>query len=218
MPDLNPAVVSDAPPPTRYRAVSASAVGSIALGMLALLTFLHWAFAAIPLLAIAAGWWALRQIERRPEELTGVRLAWTGICLALGFWLLGTAWLVLVGSSEVPMGYERIDYAELQPDYKVSSDVPKRAADLENKRVYVKGYMMPMRQQSRLKKFIICPTNGTCQYCTPNPKPTEMIRVKLGGDTTMDYTSHLIGVGGLFHIEPNDRSGVPYSMEVDYVW
>ena len=118
------------------------------------------------------------------------------------------------------MGYQRVDYAELQPDYKSAEPLPKFATDLSNKeqRIYVKGYMMPMRQQTRLKKFTLCPTNGVCQFCTPNPKPTEMIRIKLGGDMTTDYTSHLLGLGGRFHADPADPSGVPYSLEVDYVW
>jgi hypothetical protein len=32
---------------------------------------------------------------------------------------------------------------------------------------------------------------------------------------TTEYTSRLIGIGGRFHLEPDDPSGVPYAMDAD---
>ena len=88
--DFNPAIVSEAAPPTRYQAVSAAAVASLVLGDLDGPDLSALDVCSDPLAAIAAGWWALRRIERRPEELTGSQLAWVGIGLAVAFWVLGT--------------------------------------------------------------------------------------------------------------------------------
>ena len=44
-----------------------------------------------------------------------------------------------------------------------------------------------------------------------------MIRVVLQGDLEAIYTTHLIGVGGRFQVDANDPSGIPYSIQADYL-
>ncbi|MGA2034200.1 MAG: DUF4190 domain-containing protein [Thermoguttaceae bacterium] len=203
-------------PAVRYRALSRTAVASFVLGALSIVVFLSWFLAMLPLAAIALGIAALRRIRWTPEELTGRELARAGILLAVGFWLGGYLWLALSWSNEAPWGYERIEYSALQPDWKAGEKVAHKAQELEDQLVYVKGYMSPTRQQTKLRKFILCPTNGVCQFCNPNPRPTEMIRVRMVGDQTADFTNHLIGIGGKFHYDAEDRAA-PYSMDVDYI-
>jgi hypothetical protein len=205
-----------AQPAARYRAISWAAVASLGLGAGSLLVFLGWIFAVIPLAALVLGWRALRQIARTPEEFTGQALAWTGIGLAVAASMAGCAWLLLARFSEVPIGYQRVEYAELQPNANVPNEkVPPAAIDFDGKKVYVKGYMVPSRQQTRLTRFFLCPTNGDCTFCFPNPKPTEIILVNLTSDLVTDYTTRLIGLGGRFHVDPDSPSGLPYSMEAD---
>ena len=118
----------------------------------------------------------------------------------------------------MPIGYQRVGYEQLQPDRDVPGErIPQTALDLNDKKVFIKGYISPTRQLIRLKRFILCPTNGVCQFCIPNPTPTEMIRVTLTGDLTADYTTRLIGIGGRFHVDEKDPQGVPYAMDVDYL-
>ena len=118
----------------------------------------------------------------------------------------------------MPYGYERVSYEMLQPDPnaagRADSAVGPRHA---GQGVFIKGYMQPRRQQTGIKEFILCPTNGECPFCIPNPKRTEMIRVVLQGDLETTYTTHLIGVGGRFQVDPADPSGIPYSLEADYL-
>jgi hypothetical protein len=200
----------------RYRAVSRAAATSVVVGSLSILMVLSWYLAVIPVLAIYLGWRGLKQIARTPEEYTGENLAWTGIGLAVVFFVVGSGWLLLVRASEVPYGYQRVDYAELQPDANVPGQiVPPAALELNDKKVFIKGYIVPGRQQVRLRKFSLCPTNGVCTFCVPNPKPTEIIVVSLCGDLMTDYSTQLIGIGGKFHVDPEDPHGKPYSMEVD---
>jgi hypothetical protein len=203
-------------PAGRYHSLSAAAVFSLVFGVLSSATFLGWTLAFIPILAIALGWWALWRIGRTPEEITGTDLAKYGIILAVVFWIGGYSWLLMQTVSAVPFGYTAVTYAELQPDPKVPDElVPQSARDLDDKKVFIKGYISPTRQQTRLKRFILCPTNGVCQFCIPNPKRTEMIRVTLTGDLMTDYTTRLIGIAGRLHIDEKDPTGVPYQMDVD---
>jgi hypothetical protein len=210
----------------RYRALSGGAVLSLGLGALSAVMIVagkdgsgafYLLLSVIPLAAIAAGWLALRRISSAPEERTGATIARMGIGLAAFFWIAGFTLLLMAESLEVPIGYRRVTYAELQPDKDVPGErIPQTAMDLKDKKVFLKGYIAPTRQLIRLKRFILCPTNGVCQFCIPNPKPTEMIRVKLAGDLTADYVNHLIGIGGRFHVDEKDPYA-PYAMDVDYL-
>jgi hypothetical protein len=205
-------------PAVRYRALCPSAVVSIVVGALSILSGLHWSLGLVPLVGIGLGWRAIQRIRLAPDEWTGLGLARLGMGLSLGFWIVGYGWLLFSGVREVPYGYERVGYEALQPDPATPTmPIPQSALDMQDKRVYVKGYMKPLRRQTGIKEFTLCPNNGECPYCTPNPKPTEMIRVVLQGDLETVYTTHLVGVGGRFHVDPSSTSGIPYSLEADYL-
>ena len=207
-------------PATTYHALSALAVASLVLGVASATTFVHRSLAAIPVAAIISGVLALRRIRRAPQELTGSDMAAAGIGLAVFFWIAGYGWLLIDEWREVPPGYERITYEQLQPDKSNPGEtIPPAVLDMKDKdkRVFLKGYMMPTRQLTGLKRFTLCPTNNQCQFCNPNPSRTEMVRVTLEGDLTADYTTHLIGIGGRFQVDPKNPSGVPYEMSVDYL-
>src|SRR5437773_1671732 len=71
-----------------YRALSTAAVTSVLLGLLGGVAFLHWLLGLVPLLGLLAGVYALFQIKRRSDELTGRGLTWVGIGLS-AFCLVG---------------------------------------------------------------------------------------------------------------------------------
>lgn len=188
------------------------------LGVLSIVTALHWALVVIPLAGIVLGWQAKQRIGRAPEEWTGLGLAQLGIVLSVALWTVGYSWLIFAGVNEVPFGYKRVAYEDLQPDpSKPTEPIPESATDMRDKKVFIKGYMQPRRKQSGIKEFILCPSNGECPFCIPNPKRTEMIRVVLQGDMETVYTNRLIGVAGKFQVDLADPSGVPYGLEADYL-
>lgn len=203
---------------THYRALCPKAVASVAVGSLSILTAAHWSLAVLPLVGMWLGWQALKQIRRAPNEWTGVRVAWTGIGISAGLWAIGFGWLIFAGVREVPYGYTRITYEQIQPDPNVPTEpIPQSATDMQDKRVFVKGYMQARRQQTGIKEFILCPSNGECQFCIPNPKRTEMVRIVLQGDLETIYTTRQIGVGGRFQVDPADPGGIPYTIEADVI-
>jgi hypothetical protein len=207
----------------RYRALSAMAVASLVLGVFSLLTVWHWAFGLFSAAGILTGYTALRQIRKAPEELVGVALAWAGIVLSVAFAALGYSLLLFVRAGEFPYGYERINYEMLQPDPDAPRErIPPAAYarqydQVRNNKVGLKGYMYPARQSTGLKTFLLCPAIPNCPFCAPNPKPTEIIRVKLEGDLKARYTNHLIRVGGKFRVDESAPGGIPYELDADFL-
>lgn len=202
----------------RYRAINRMAVLSLVFGVLSVLTLWHWALGLIPAAGALLGYLALLQIREAPEELTGRGLARAGLVLSVTFGLLGYGVLAVARAREFPPGYERVTHRDLQPDPTVPGQlIPDKAFDLQGKKVGIEGYMYPGRQPTGLKTFFLCPAIPNCPFCSPNPKPTEMIRVTLEGDLSLDYTTHRILVGGRFHVDPQAPRGVPYEMQADYL-
>jgi hypothetical protein len=124
---------------------------------------------------------------------------------------------------EFPRGYEELTHGALQPDPSVPGEqIPPKAYDsqydeFQGNRVGIRGYMAPTRQQFGLRQFVLCPSIPNCAFCTPNPKPTEMIVVRLEGDLRARYTTHEIRVGGKFRVDDTFPNGVAYYLDADYL-
>ena len=210
----------DESPRARYRPLCGLAVGSLVFGLLSGLTGLHWGLGVIPPIGILLGIIALRRIRQSPEEMIGFELAWAGIGLSVLLWIAGYSLQTYLYYTQAPPGYFPIPYSLLQPDPNVPGQiVPPTAYEQEDKRVFIKGYMTPGRQQWGIKSFILCRDNGVCSYCNPKPEPTDLIEVTLIHGLEAEYTTHLIGVGGEFKVNPDVGKpgfrGMIYQMEAD---
>lgn len=206
---------------TQYRAISVAAVISCALGALSALTFLSWAFAVIPLLGLIMGVVALVRIRRNPAELVGARIANAGIVLCLLLGAAGGSYLTYDYMTEVPEGYERLSYSTLRADKDEPGQIyPPEADELNDHRVFIKGYVYPSKTQSVFKEFILCRDNGDCCF-GGQPPLTDRILVKLKGQLTYKYSTRMIRVAGTFHVEPSkgvgDVGGVVYHLDADYL-
>jgi hypothetical protein len=205
----------------QYRSLSRWAVASVVLGLLSLLTAVDWMFLLLPLVGIWAAWVGLRQIERLGDVYTGRGLARTGFILCIVLGLAGSGWWAFSKAQEVPHGYTAVTYAELKADDRSGELFPARAMELNDKKIFVKGYMYPGRAQVALREFLISRDNGTCAYCTPNPTPTDLIHVVLAGDLRTNYTTHPIALGGRLRVETDPariaRDRVVYHLEADYL-
>jgi len=206
-----------------WRRVSTLAVVSVVVGVASSLIFMDWMLGILSVVGIALGVLAIRQIHRKPEVYTGIPLAWVGIGLSVLMLFGGMSWVFYAYFGAAPPGYIAVSYAELQPDPdNPAQKYPPRARELHelcatmDKKIFIKGFMYPGRQSLNMKKFSLNPFNGHCPYCTPTPKPTEVIYVELVGDLTADYTTKCVGVGGKFEIE-EVGGGVVYRIQADYV-
>jgi hypothetical protein len=216
---LSPTEEAAQSPASRYRAFCGLSLVSLIFGVLSVFVLFDWFLAVLPILGIIAGYYARKTIRKNPEETTGMALAWTGMGISLFFWVCGYGWLLIGHIREVPFGYERVEYEELQPDPGVKDEfIPPGAYQYQDRKVFVKGYMTPTRQQTHLKQFILCPLlPNNCPSCPANPKPTEKIIVTLTGDLEADYTTYLVKLGGTFKINPEAAIGIPYALEADFI-
>jgi len=230
-----PASLSEPDPPRapneyeRYRAVSASAVGSLILGVLSIVALVEWILAVVPLLGIVLGTLALVKIRRHRDELTGAVLARVGVVLSLLFWVGGWSWMTFAYLTEVPEGYERMTWSVLQlpadappaPNGTVRL-IPASADDWDQKRVFVKGYVFPGAQRENLREFVLVPDRGTCCF-GGQPKLTDMILVRLVGPEPVDFSLFQRKLAGTFKVNRHQMKsfdkvgGVVYELEADYV-
>ncbi len=212
-----------------YRTVNPFAVASMALGILSFLTVFSWFLFVIPLTAIALGWIALGQMTRRPGQYTGSRLAIAGIIAAVVLWTCGIAYVVFIAGAEVPVGYTRVTFTQMQPNPDNKGEVvPEEILEfqfdetsMDKKRVFIKGYIYPGRQTMGLKQFILVPSQNHCKFCSSQLKSTEMIAVKLEGDLRINYRLQLVHVGGKLTVDKAEAAkplgGAPYIIDADYV-
>lgn len=207
----------------RYRALSTSAVASLIVGVLSVLAILDWTLVAIPLVGIGLSILALAKIRRHADELTGQRLAQTGLVLSLVFGIVGPALLTHQYVTEVPEGYERISYAELQPDEtQPGQQVPPSALALEGKKIFIKGYVYPGRDKDGIRRFLLVRDRGECCF-GGNPKITDRILVTLEDPLRLTYSTRIHKLAGTFHVEVRNSAiddasgGVYYHLTADHL-
>ena len=207
----------------QYRSLNALAVVSLVAGLLSVLTFLDWTLAAIPITGIVAGVLALRRIHSAPDAYTGELLALIGTLLCGALWAGGWSTLAYVHATEVPPGYERISYDELQIDPSRPDLLPpERAAELNGKKVFIKGFVYQPTggQTSGLKRFILVRDKGQCCF-GGNPNITDMIEVKLQGDLEADFNMQPRKLAGTFRIGPGQSmhglAGALYHLDADHL-
>jgi hypothetical protein len=206
----------------QYRALSTSAVAALIVGLLSSLAILDWTLVAVPLIGVATSAFAVWKVKRHSDELTGLTLARAGLGLSLLFVVAGPSWLAYVYATEVPQGYERISYAELQPDpEQIGQKVPPEALGFEGKRIFIKGYVYPGRDKDGIRQFLLVRDQGDCCF-GGNPKVTDRIAVTLADPLRLTYTPRLHKVAGTFHVEPSSealgaKGAVFYHLKADYV-
>jgi hypothetical protein len=207
---------------TPYRALSTLAIIAVVGGGLSVLTFFSLMFIPIPLAGLVFGILAMRSIRSNPDELTGLGLSRAGIGLSCLFLAGGLATVAIGYYTEVPPGYLRISYADLQleGDPPGGAVVPDSARVLDGKKVFIKGYMYPGSQQTGIKEFVLCRDNGVCCFGGAQPKLHDMVQVTMVAPRRVDHTLALKSVAGVFrvldHGQVEGMGRVIYYLEADY--
>jgi len=206
-----------------YRALSTAAVASLIVGLLSSAAVLDWTLLAIPSIGIALSTFAWLKVKRHRDELSGESLARWGLILSVFFLVSGFSWQSYTYLTEVPTGYERISYAELQPDPAQAEQlVPPAAVDLEGKKIFIKGFVYPGREKNGIRQFLLVRDQGDCCF-GGNPKITDRIQVTLDEPLRLTYQSRIHKVGGVFHVEPiktatgGAKGGVLYHLKADHL-
>lgn len=222
--DLNPPIASETAGYEQYRALSSAAVAALAVSLLSLAAFLSVSLIVIPVVGVLISLYAIATLKRRREELTGNWLAHLALVLSL-LCLGGSALLHLtVYLTEVPDGYRRISYRELdynQADKESGATIPAAAETLDGEKVFIKGYVYPGSLKRGIKRFLLVRDKGDCCF-GGNPKITDRIQVTLQDPLRLEYDTRLHKLAGVLRIDPSqtavDAGGaVLYHLEADHL-
>jgi hypothetical protein len=218
--DSPPQVAASAPAaadPEAYRALSGVAVAAAALAAFSPLAFVDWWLAVVPLIGIVLGSVALRDIARRPAVLTGRLLAIAAMAACSLMLVGGLVYQSVVYATELPPGFARLNYAELQPaDGDPPDAVPDAARALDGHDVLLKGYMYPGKQQRDIVQFLLVRDQGDCCF-GGNPKITDRVLVQLADPAGVEFSPRLRKIAGRFRVRPVGTDalagGVLYHLE-----
>lgn len=205
-----------------YRSFSRSAVISLVLAFVSLLALLSVPLLVIPVVSVVLGVIALSTIRRYPEEYTGGGTALLATVLSSAIFIVAATWHAVEYATEVPEGYARISFSELQPEHKFpGAPPPQRAFDLHDQKVFIKGYIHPnVATLGKVDHFILVPDMGTCCF-GGQPPMTHMIEVKITDEASkVKYSTRQVKLAGKFQLggsrpETLGLRDVIYHLEAD---
>ncbi len=138
-----------------YREISRLAVVSVVLmlfGCLGLMSGFEWMLAA-GILGTVLALAAMSRIRKFPNEFAGMesRGCWFVLNLAVVAGGIGKATYIYL--TEVPDGYERVEFASLESS-KDAPDLPTPTAiELNGKQIFLKGYVHSASGSGRLRRL-----------------------------------------------------------------
>ncbi len=116
------------------------------------------------------------------------------------------AWHAYVYATEVPEGYQRVDFYDLQEDKQNPAALGKTITGLVGKKIFIKGYMYPGNEKNGITSFVFCRDKGDCCF-GGNPKVTERILVTLDDPKGISLTTNMVKLSGTFRFERISSSG-----------
>lgn len=111
-----PRLATEEPELLHYRSVSRAAVVSLVLAGLSVLALAFPTLLVLPVVGVVMGLVGLSTIRRYPAEYTGGRLAMAGVVVSGALLVGGGGWHTYEYLTEVPEGYTRTGFWELQPE------------------------------------------------------------------------------------------------------
>ena len=201
-----------------YRSVSRAAIVSLVLGGLSVLALVFPTLLVLPVVGLSMGLVGLSTIRRYPAEYTGGRLAIAGALLSGALLVSGASWHTYEYLTEVPEGYTRTGFWELQPepDYP-ELPVSRRAIELSGQKIFIKGYVHPgVASMGKVPRFILVPDMGTCCF-GGDPKATDMIEVHIPDPAhRLAYSRRRIKLAGTFGVSQIGASSLQMKNPVWY--
>lgn len=207
----------------QYRTLSFLAVVALVFGVIsipsAVAASLNPFLLIFPFIGLLIGLAAVLKLRNRTSEFTGLGLAKTGLMLSTVLLIAGAAYASFVYATEVPDGFARLKFSELQPVPTFPRPWSPTAEQMVGKKVFVKGYLYPGKQRKDIKQFILVPDLGTCCF-GGQPKITDMIQVTLDDPNRVDYSmsrKNLAGEFRLGEVQAEKVGNVIYHLSATYV-
>lgn len=184
-----------------YRAISRAAILSIGLFVLSLpgLMPTFEVVLALSFFGAAAGIYGISTVRKYPNEYGGGLIAQIGLMLNTLLLVGGVTMHAYIYFTEVPDGYERIGFYELQMPEQYPDSPTQRAADLDGKDIFLKGYIHPASGSGLLSRFVLVPDLGTCCF-GGEPRSSSMIEVTMPRGQSIQSGLLRIKLAGRFEL------------------
>lgn len=203
-----------------YQSVSQAALASLVLGALGLTAFLFVPMIALPLAGLIFAFIAFSAFRRFPDEYLGRPVAVVGALLCGLTLVVAPTWHIYDYMTEVPDGYQRVDFSQFLSD-PGKPDVPTQfAIDHNGQQIFIKGYIHPTSMDSlQAKRFVLVPDLGTCCF-GGQPPITHMIEVSLTGEQYATRSYRRQRLAGTLKVNPGLKpieglTGVFYQLKAD---
>jgi len=195
----------------QYQPVPPLAPISLFLGICSVAGFLGIPAMGIGVVGIVCGALGLWQIRRAEGALGGLWLTRIGFALSLLLTLGAGGLHGYVYATEVPEGHQRLSFAWLSKReprmLETDIEIPAEVHDLNEKPVFIKGYMYPTRIREGLSEFVLVKDNGDCCF-GKQPKLSDMIVVHMQNGQTVNFReAQLVSVAGTFKIAGVHQAG-----------
>lgn len=203
-----------------YKSVSRAAIASVVLGVFGLTAFPIIFMLILPMMGLVFALLAFNAFRKFPEEMLGKPLAVVGLILCGITCTLAPVYHTYVYMTEVPEGFERVDFGKLKSGLGQPDVPPVEALALNGKQVFIKGYIHPTSMDTVLaKRFVLVPDLGTCCF-GGQPPLTHMIEVSLSGDLRARKSYRKQRLAGTLQVNPNLKpieglTGVFYQLRAD---
>jgi len=166
-----------------YVPVSPWAPTALCLGLLSLTGFMGLFGLYIAGFGVFIGIAALSRIRASDGATKGGLFAATGLLLSACSLVLGSVKMAHAYSTEVPEGYQRVNFPREIADRQFvyiggRRKIPPEVAPLLEKPVYLKGFMWATQSTDGLPRFILLKDNGECCF-GGKPKSHDFITVTL---------------------------------------
>ncbi|NDC54503.1 MAG: hypothetical protein EBZ74_09505 [Planctomycetia bacterium] len=193
---------------TRYRAIATTAILAGVFGLLSPLAFVDWWLAVVPAVGVVLGIVAWRDIAARPGEYVGMPLALGSLAVSACALVGGLAYQASAYAAELPPGFERLSYADLQPlEGDPPGSIPDTARAHDGHDVLLKGYMYPGKQQQGIVQFLLVRDQGDCCF-GGNPKITDRVLVQLRDPAGIGFSPRICKIAGRFAVRPMVAPGL----------
>jgi len=202
-----------------YKSVCLFSILGIILAVFSFASLLATILMFLPVIGVVVSLLGIFKVRKFPDELTGLGLA--KIALLINATLLVAVFGIYsyVYATEVPEGYQRISFSQLQPVRGESGVVPSRALALNGEKVFIKGYTYPGEKRQDLKTFVMVPDIGTCCF-GGQPALTDMIEVTLDDPLRASYSMRCRKLTGILEVDDEVKplsglGGVYYRLKAD---
>ena len=208
---------------TSYRELCKFAVFAAIFAIMALLGLMISVLSVFGVAAVILGLYSIARIRRNPSELTGIIAAYFGVAFGSVVFVASVALHVFIYMTEVPEGYARVTFAQLQPD-KEHPELPisPLSLELDGQQIFIKGYVHPgVSGQRNVRSFVLVRDMGTCCF-GGQPELTDMIEVTLREPLSIRYSTRRRKLGGVLTVSEDRKKiggidGGYYKLDADHL-